>query len=429
MEERWIVIKMISQFLKLKVSLSLLLINLIPVICLAQESNVEGLLSQADVFYIQGNYERARALYLDVVKLTDRNIYLSRSFFGAALCSFNLGDEEATRSYLKKLFSVDPKKEISALFYPQSFLKIFQEVKKETTSGEKTETSLKPIEIVKAEQELKTALTQKKQNEPSTTKEAAEGPQSENPELKVPKRSYLLGGYWEIEIHYGRWGLQPALAVFEKSLKKRIGSEVRRELTQFLSSRYGVLVESGYEQQLSLQAEGWNEGFGLRYFSRGEGGSFSLGFSLERTHLRLKSSGSIRQDYGDASRAEIEAEAYIRADPVCGHISFRWDFIPRQRFSPYFIFGLGFGPLNGKMGYNYTGIYKFYGYQDSIQDSQEKTFKEWQEEEGSHINLQKIIWLQACLGLRVELFRGLSFLLEAGIWNGFLGRGSLAFRL
>lgn len=418
-----------NKYKRFKIIGKFFLIVFFPLICLAQETNVEALLSQADVLYIQGNYEKARLLYLEVTKFTDRNIYLSRAFFGAALCSFNLGDEEATRNYLHQLFSVDPKKEISALFYPQSFLKIFQEVKKETISGEKRGISLKSVEAEKTEKELKTALTQKKEIEPLTTKETAERPPIESPELKVPKRNYLLGGYWEIEIHYGRWGLQPALALFEKNLKKRIGAEIRRELTQFLSSRYGPLVESASEQQLSLQVEGWNEGLGLRYFSRGSAGSFSIGFSLEKTHLRLKSSGSIRQNYINASSAEIEAEAFIRADPVCGHISFRWDFNPHWRFSPYFIFGLGFGPFNGNMGYNYTGIYKFYGYQDSIQDSQEKTFKEWQEEEASHINLQKIILLQACLGLRVELFRGLGFLLEAGLWDGFLVRGGLAFRL
>jgi hypothetical protein len=81
------------------------------------------------------------------------------------------------------------------------------------------------------------------------------------------------------------------------------------------------------------------------------------------------------------------------------------------------------------MGYSYTGIYKFYGYQESIRDSQDKSFKEWQQEEGSHIHLEKIILLQACFGLRLELFRGLSFLLEAGLWDGFLVRGGLAFRL
>lgn len=422
-------IKIISQFLILKISLGLLLINLIPVICPAQESRVEDLLSQADVLYIQGNYEKARTLYLEIIKLTDRNIYLSRAFFGAALCSFNLGDEVATRSYLQKLFSVDPKKEISALFYPQPFLKIFQEVKDEGMRAEKKELPVKSTETEKAEKELKDVLSQKKEIVPSTTRETIPRSEIESPELELPKSRYLLGGHWEIEIHYGRWGLQPVLALFEKNLKKRIGSEVRRELTQYLSSRYGGLVESAYEQQLSLQVEGWNEGLGLRYFSRGEAASFSLGFSLERTHLRLKSSGSIRQDYGNASSAEIEAEAFIRADPVCSHISFRWDFSPLSRFSPYFIFGLGFGPLNGKMGYSYTGVYKFYGYQDSIQDSQEKTFKEWQEEEASHINFQKIILLQACLGFRVKLLGGLSFLAEAGIWDGFLVRGSLAFRL
>ncbi len=421
-------IKEISQFFKLKFVFRLLLLILFPLICLAQENKVEALLSQADVFYIQGNYVAARHLYLEVSGLTDRKIYLSRAFFGAALCSFNLGDKGMTKNYLQKLFSIDPQKEISALFYPQSFLEIFQKVKREAMGNEKKDYPLKSAESEKAEQAIKSAQDKEKRVESLGAKEPAERIEDKNQEPRLSMKNSFFGGYWEIEIHYGRWGLQPALALFEKNLKKRIGSEVRQELTRFLSSRYGVLEPSAYEQKLSLEAEGWNEGLGVRYFSLGAEGSFSLGFSLERTHLRLKSFGTIHQTYGNGSKAEVEAEAFIQADSFCGHVSFRWDFNPRWQLSPYFIFGLGFGPLNGKMGYSYTGIYSYLGFQDYIHDSKDKTFKEWQEEEESHISLQKMILLQACLGLRIRAFRGLNFLLEAGIWDGFLGRGSLAFR-
>lgn len=411
------------------ISLSLILIFILPSFCLAQETRAEMLLSQADVFYIQGNYERARTIYLEVIKITDSRMHLSRAFFGLSLCSFNLGDEGSTRHYLRQVFSVDPQKEISAFFYPQAFLKIFQEVKQECLSGEKKELRAESGEIKRPEKEIKSTLGQKKEEESAGAKEKA--PESEIGAIdqNLAKSPYLLGGHWEIELHYSRWGLEPVLSLFEKNLKKRIGTEVREEITEYLSSRYGSLTVSGYDEQLILQVEGWNEGFGLRYFSKGTSGSFSLGFYVERTHLRFKSSGSIRQDYSNGSSAEVEAEAFIQADPVCGHISFRWDFNPRSRLTPYFIFGLGFGPLNGRMGYLYTGIYKFYGYQESIRDSQDKSFKEWQQEEGSHIHLEKIILLQTCFGLRLELFRGLSFLLEAGIWDGFLVRGGLAFRL
>ena len=416
-------------FFTSSISLSLILIFILPSFCLAQETRAEMLLSQADVFYIQGNYEQARTLYLEVIKITDRKMHLSRAFFGLSLCSFNLGDEGSTRIYLRKLFSIDPQKEISALFYPQAFLKIFQEVKQEYLSGEKKDLPGELGEKKMEEKEAESTLNQKKEGESTRTKEKAPGPEIGAMEPKVVKSPYLLGGHWEIDLHYSRWGLEPVLSLFEKSLKKRIGAEVREEITEYLSSRYGSLTVSSYDQQLLLQVEGWNEGFGLRYFSKGASGSFSLGIYLERTHLRFKSSGSIRQDYSNGSSAEVEAEAFLQADPVCGHISFRWDFNPRSRLSPYFVFGLGFGPLNGRMGYSYTGIYKFYGYQESIRDSQDKSFKEWQQEEDSHIHLEKIILLQACFGLRLELFRSLSFLLETGLWDGFLVRGGLAFRL
>jgi len=90
-----------------------------------QESGVEALLSQADVLYIQGNYEKARSLYLEASRLTEKNLYLSRAFFGAALCSFYLGDEAETRNNLRASFSHRPEERNFGAFLSPRFLANF----------------------------------------------------------------------------------------------------------------------------------------------------------------------------------------------------------------------------------------------------------------------------------------------------------------
>ncbi len=406
-----------------------------------QEGSAEAIISQADVLYIQRDYEQARRLYLEAARLTDRSLVLSRGFFGAALCSFYLGDEKATRAHLGRVFAVDPNKEISALFYPPAFLEIFNDVKKKYLSGElKPEMADEATETTRGISEKKKAVEGEKQtgrqeeaksslSEGQAKRKAGTDSVERETVAIAPRKRYFLGGYWEIEIHYGRWGLEPALSLFRKTLTKRIGSEVRREITDYLSSRYGGLVQAAYSQDLTLNVEGSNEGIGLRFYSQGERGAFSLGFSLERTHIRIETTGAIRQIFDNGSSAEVTAAAHVHANPVCGHLSFRWDFIPFGRVSPTFTLGLGFGPLNGKMGYSYSGIYSFYNYQESIRDSAEKTFEDWQKEQGSYISLKNLVVLQLSLGARVEVFRGLLLQVEAGLWDGFLVRAGLAFRL
>ncbi|MCX7975088.1 MAG: hypothetical protein N3B16_11430 [Candidatus Aminicenantes bacterium] len=395
----------------------------------AQENSVEGLLSRADVLYIQGDFEKARALYLEIIKLTDRNMYLSRAFFGAALCSFNLNDDKATKDYLLKVFSVDPKKEISSLFYPPSFVKIFQEVKQQFSFAEEILRSTQKSELIEEKGKKEIIMAEKNFLEEETSKKVISDRILSQSQDNLTKKRYLLGGHWEINFHYGRWGLDPVLSFFEKNLKKRIGSEIRQELTEFLSSRYGSLTQSSYEQQFSLEIGGNNLGIGLRYFYLGETSSFSLGLSLEKTHLQLKAKGLITQNYDNGSKAEIESEAFIQADPILIHFSFRWDGVPRSFLCPYFIFGFGYGPTKGKMGYSYSGNYQLAGFKEPIKDSKDKSFKQWQQEEQSHINLEKIILIQLGLGLRLEIYRGFSFYFEGNFWNGFLINGGLAFRL
>ncbi len=407
----------------------------------SQESSAESLLSQADIFYIQGDYAKARSLYLEATRLAEKNLHLSRAFFGAALCSYFLGEEEKVRENLRQVLAVDPKKEISALFYPPDFLKIFAEIKEQVLSGEGGKAgSLLSLEKMteKTEGESGVQAREKlaKEKAEPEARITAEGREKETSPLReaakpsFPRSSrYFLGGHWEIEVHYGRWSLEPVLSLMEKNITKRIGSEVRREIKDFLVSRYGSLLQSSYEQKLALEVEGWNQGLGLRYYSRGEAGSMSLGFSLERSYLKLKTAGSILQEFDNGSQAEVEASAFVQVKPFCGQVSFSWDFKPEWSIAPYFTIGLGFGTMNGRLGFDYNGVYRFAGYQEEIKDAQDKTFEAWKEEEGSHVNLEKIIFLQLSFGLRIEIYRGLKFLAEAGIWDGFLLRAGLAFRL
>ena len=56
---------------------------------------------------------------------------LSKAYFGLALCHFYLRDTSASTKYLKKVMEVDPQKEISSMFYPATFVQLFNQARQE----------------------------------------------------------------------------------------------------------------------------------------------------------------------------------------------------------------------------------------------------------------------------------------------------------
>ena len=236
-----------------------------------------------------------------------------------------------------------------------------------------------------------------------------------------------LSDKFEIGIHYGPWTLKPISNYFEDDLLDEISQEIRDKIREELTDKYPQLVESDYEDELAFSTSGSNFGVEIRYFPKGREGSFSLGFSLERTRIRARVEGPVIQEYTDGTFAQVDSFAYITTNPLTTNISFRWDINPKWRVSPFFVMGFGVAALIGEAGYEYSGTYVWSGPNEEIGDSDDRTFKEWEEEADTNIpNIFYLIQLQ--LGVRARIVPRVSVNAELGIWDGFVFRIGVFYR-
>lgn len=240
-------------------------------------------------------------------------------------------------------------------------------------------------------------------------------------------------GKWEVEIHYSYWTMDLIKELFEDRLTRELGKEIRKELRNQVLDSHPDLddpnydYEKHYEQTLSFDSGGSNYGLEIRLYPGGREGSFSLGFSFEKTTMRLSVEGPVKQKFSDDTYAEVESEGYLKLSPLSTNLSFRWDLKPSWRITPYLVVGLGVGYLKGEVGFDYSGTYQWAGPQEEIEDIDEKSLKE--AEEDMDFNIPSIFFLlQMNIGLRGEIFPNLHLRAEAGFWDGFILRGGLAFR-
>ena len=392
---------------------------------IGQESDVERLLAQADEFVDKNEFKPARGSFIEAAAISKSALNLSRATFGVALCYFHEGDLAGSAEWLEKLSDVDPKKRISELFYPQEFVDLFNRIM--TKGGTREMAPTKPA----ARFPEKKAVQEKPIVKiPSNPVEEPRPilPPAAAPQPAIPVRDKRPGGHWEINVHYSSWSVDPIMSIFESSLIDEIGKELQNEVVKKVGASYAGLVKELFTPTLSLNSEGSNYGFEVRYYARGRAGTFSFGIGVEQTRIRLGLEGMIKQQFTIGSLAAVEAEAFIETNPVSPHLSFRWEIgRPAARLKPYLVFGLGIAPLVGTFTYSYSGIYQFGSVSDTIGDSKTKTFVELSEDIDFDIP-DYIAVIQLHLGLKIEIFKGLMILGEAGIWDGLLLRGGLGFR-
>jgi hypothetical protein len=248
-------------------------------------------------------------------------------------------------------------------------------------------------------------------------------------ELQVIPEGILeeKGGRFEIGFHFSAWSIDPAKSAFEGTLTKKAANEIREQVTDQLRAIYGnMLSPSSYEHSLSLDSEGSNYGFEVRYYPLGRRGSMSIGLSLEKTRIKVVMKGPVTQRYTDGSEATVEGDAYVETNPLTTNLSFRWDFVPSWRVTPYFVLGLGIGPLEGTAAYVYTGTYRRGTAQSDVSGEETKTFDQLREE--GEIDLDRFILLHTALGVKGRFYKGLTLKAEMGFWDGLLLRGGLAYR-
>jgi len=241
-----------------------------------------------------------------------------------------------------------------------------------------------------------------------------------------------LSGKIEVAVYYGHWSLNLFKGLFNDELIDEISTEVQDEIiNQVRQIRKGRnMVPTNYEQTFAFDSGGPNYGLEVRFYPQGRDGAFSLGFSLDKTKIRLTIQGDVRQDFDDGSFAEVkDAVGEINLNPLFTNLNFRWDFKPEWKVTPYFIFGVGVAVLNGEVSYDWIGSYRWGVFEESVGESEKMSIKEAEEEPDVDFNIPNIIpLLQLNLGVRAEVIPHLHLRAEVGIWDGFVLRAGMAYR-
>ena len=145
---------------------------------------------------------------------------------------------------------------------------------------------------------------------------------------------------------------------------------------------------------------------------------------------------SAQLELSDGSTFEGNANAEFVLNPLAFLLSVRWDIVPHSPFHPYITFGLGGATgtalENGEFSYEWSGELFILGQTEVYEDSDTKSLKEWrdelEEEEEDFFIPGFIPFIQLNVGLKGEVTDNIHLLVDAGIWNGFLLRGGIAFR-
>ena len=387
-----------------------------------KEAEVEILITQAESALQKGNYSQAIDHYLQASKLAKSRINLSRAYLGLAISYFYVRDLPGSKMWVREVLKVEPNKEVSNLFYPYTNVQLFArtraETEREKTGGENEQP--KP-DMAHEESEAPQQQLEAAKNEP---------PLRQTQEAKPPRLNWGgMAGKWEVDVHVSSWGVNPIKWAFESSVTDELGKGIRKEVSNQIKRSHASLTKSSYEESLAFDSSGSNYGLELRYYPGGRKGFFSLGLSFEKTKVRLQVKGPVKQNYTNGSSATVDSEAFLETSPFTTNLSFRWDFLPSRRVCPYFVLGFGVGSLSGTVGYSYTGTYNWEGYQESVTGSKVETFDEAEKEEDVTFNIPEVILLvQLNFGLKAEIYKGLTLKAEAGIWDGLILRGALAFR-
>jgi outer membrane biosynthesis protein TonB len=424
-----------------------------------QEIEAEKNLRLGDASFEKNDYPAAIESYFKAAALSTKPENLSRAYFGLSLCHFYQRDMAESVRWMRKGALVDPNKQITVDTYPKPFVDLFTQVlaearakgipvvspvrvetppaKADTQTPPKKEEPVKTIEIVPEKIEpAKEEVPPKKEEQAA----AIEEPKQEAPKKTVPAISVVpempagqdfwtrIAGRFELSVHFSSWTVTPVTSLFEGSMKDEFGEALQAAINKELNRRNPSLVKGPFTSDLSFDSEGSNYGFELRYYSRGWAGTFSLGVGFEKTNIKFSTTGTAKQEYVPAGVAEATASAEVQTKPFATHFSFRWEIgSPTSRVKPFITFGLGLAPLRGTFTYSYLGTYSHGGSQETIQDAQTKDFVALSEDIDFEIPKLFVI-IQLDFGLKIEIFKGLFVLGQAGIWDGFHLRGGLGYR-
>lgn len=252
-------------------------------------------------------------------------------------------------------------------------------------------------------------------------------------------------GHFEFGFHFGSWNINILRSTIEEGISDALEEDLKDEFLEKIREDHPDMFDTSYSHDVSFESSGQNYGFEVRWYPGGETGSFSLGLSIEKTRMRVSlpsiSASLTLEEQGTGKTASFQGtvrDARFDMDPLSFHLSFRWDIKPSWRVNPYITFG--FGAATGseleeaQFRASYTGDLNIQGEDpEHYSDSVIKTLKELRddlEEEGEEFFIPGFLpFIQLNLGVKGAITKNIFILVDAGVWNGFLFRGGIAFRI
>jgi hypothetical protein len=246
-------------------------------------------------------------------------------------------------------------------------------------------------------------------------------------------------GHFELSLHYGMWTLDLLGNTIENAISDALETEVRDAILEEIQADYPHLIDPIYSQSLDFDSSGNNYGFEIRWYPGGQDGSFSLGFSLEKTEMEVELT-EIASDmnFDDGSTFEGSATGDVILTPLTFHLSVRWDIVASSPVHPYITLGLGVATFSSieddEVSYFWEGELDVPGEPLTTYGGEEiKTIREIQddleEEDEDFLPLSVLPFIQLNLGLKGKITENIHLMVDAGIWNGFILRGGIALRL
>jgi hypothetical protein len=247
-------------------------------------------------------------------------------------------------------------------------------------------------------------------------------------------------GHFEFNFHYGRWSLNLLGNTIENILSDALETEFKDAFLEEIQQDYPYLTDPIYSQTVDFDSGGYNYGFEVRWYPGGYNGSFSLGLSLEKTRMEVElAEVSADMEFNDGSTFGGITAGDVVLNPTTFHLSFRWDIIPTSRIHPYITFGVGAATFSSiesdEVHYSWSGELDVTGGPEESYGPEEetKTIKqiqdELEQEDEDFLSLPFLPFIQLNLGLKAKITDSIHFMVDAGVWNGFILRGGLAIRL
>ncbi len=249
-------------------------------------------------------------------------------------------------------------------------------------------------------------------------------------------------GHFEFGFHFGRWGLN----FLESIINDGIDETLPDILIDMLAEEDDDIQQTGFFlDEFSMDTGKNNWGIEVRWYPGGLGSSFSLGFSVEKTTISVASNIAARLevieydwDGNQTGRLDLQANGQFEFNPMSFHFHFRWDIFPLARIRPFFTFGVGVAggeflqdaTLTASLSAElHTQDEETEYYNESVN----KTLREIEDDaiaEGNNAFLPTLFpFIQLNLGIKGEISHNLYLIFETGIFNGFILRGGIAFRI